>query len=135
MGLSLYNHELTDHNLAANFRVSSPDTSWEAGFVLRMKDSLNYYIVAVAQYAVFFLKVEGGNPIPLDFSMTDNNGDSWHYLYVEACGQTFSVYLDYEKQFDVTDPLLTMGNAGLWCSRETGGEPMIVNFDDVTICR
>uniref|UniRef100_A0A7V0Z541 Carboxypeptidase regulatory-like domain-containing protein n=1 Tax=candidate division WOR-3 bacterium TaxID=2052148 RepID=A0A7V0Z541_UNCW3 len=133
--LALYNKEVSDFSIGVNLKFNNPvDTLSNAGIILRLKDSLNHYVVLASRKILSFVKIKNGNPIILATAPIDILHNQWYELWVEASGEHFKVYFDGELKIDKSDDEFSKGMTGLWVNREL--PPQIsVNFDDVVIFR
>jgi hypothetical protein len=134
-GLVLYNKEVSDFSIGVNFKFNSPiDTLSNTGIILRLKDSLNHYVVLASRRILSFVKIKNGTPTTLATAQIDIFHNQWYELWVEAYGEHYKVYFDGELKIDKSDGEFSKGMIGLWVNREQ--PPQIsVNFDDVVIFR
>ena len=77
------------------------------------------------------LKMVGGQTTPYDLATGFVFKANEDYLVtIEALGSTVRVYQDGQLLFTVTDPALTSGSIGLYCSNNPGSRFTDVRVDD-----
>ncbi len=134
-GLALYNQPVVDFAIGVDFRMINPsDTLGEVGLVLRLKDSINYYLAVVSQEILMLGKVENGNFIPLKQELNSISAEEWYNLWVEVCGHQFKVYFNGNLKIDTADDQFNEGKVGLWVYSQSQSA-ISVNFDNVQISR
>ncbi|MCX7994280.1 MAG: carboxypeptidase-like regulatory domain-containing protein [candidate division WOR-3 bacterium] len=134
-GFVLFNKSISDFFTSTSFKfLSTVDTLSRTGFILRMKDTLNYYTATVNKKGIGFVKFKNGFPYILDFVTVPVIPDQWYELGVEASGNVFKIYFNGELKIEKNDPDFNEGKLGLILHRETPPK-FSVNFDDVIIQR
>ncbi|MEO0185078.1 MAG: carboxypeptidase-like regulatory domain-containing protein [candidate division WOR-3 bacterium] len=134
-GLALYNQAVNSFAIGIHFKfVSHLDTLTQAGVVLKLQDSLNYYIVSVSAGILAFCKVKNGDTTIIDVVPNIIMQNEWCELWVDVCDNNFKIYFNGDLKIEKLDNEFGVGKTGLWVYR---AEPpqVSVNFDNVTICR
>ncbi len=134
-GLALYSRTVTDFCIQAEFKISTPvDTVTQVGVVVRLQDSLNYYLVAVAKEMLFFCKVKNGLLDVLQQTQILVNQNEWSTIYVDVCEDNFKIYFNGDLKIEKADTEFNIGKTGLWAERVSGLN-VSVSFDDIIIYR
>lgn len=135
IGLVLYNPTVRDYGIEINFKFLSPlDTLTQAGVVLRLQDTSNYYIVSASKEKLIFGKVKNGIPTILDAVPNSIMQNEWYNLSVDIYDSTFTIYFNGDLKIEKVDSEFTEGRTGLWVYRTYPPEPS-VNFDNIKIYR
>lgn len=128
-----------DVDVSVKFKPISGKEDQGAGIVWRYKDQDNYYIVRAnaLEGNVVLYKVENGKrtDLPLKgkgrtYGMKDKvSSGQWGTLRVVAQGNTFEVYHDGNKLYEVEDnTFVNAGKVGLWTKADS-----VIYFDDLQI--
>ncbi|MGB9720484.1 MAG: carboxypeptidase-like regulatory domain-containing protein [bacterium] len=134
-GLALYNQAVLNYSISMDFKfLSQVDTLTQAGVVLRLQDSLNYYIVSVSREILTFCKVKNGITTVLQYAPNFIMQNEWYDLWVEVCDDNFKIYFNGDLKIEKTDNEFGEGKTGLWVYR-TSPPQASVNFDNVIIYR
>ena len=128
-----------DVDVSVKFKAISGREDQGAGIVWRYKDQDNYYIVRAnaLEGNVVLYKVENGKrtDLPLKgkgrtYGMKDKvPSGQWGTLRVVAQGNTFEVYHDGKKLYEVEDSTFPdAGKVGLWTKADS-----VIYFDDLQV--
>jgi len=93
-----------------------------AGIVLRFADAQDYYVVhaSVLQRAVRFTRVINGTRTQLATHDANIASGRTHWLKVSAVDDTFTVWFDNERMFEVRDSQITApGRFGIWSKSDS----------------
>ena len=128
-----------DVDVSVKFKAISGKIDQGAGIVWRYKDQDNYYIVRAnaLEGNVVLYKVENGKRTDLPvkgkgrtYGMKDKvPSGQWGTLRVVAQGNTFEVYHDGKKLYEVEDSTFQdAGKVGLWTKADS-----VIYFDDLQV--
>ena len=128
-----------DVDVSVRFKPVSGEVDQAAGLVWRFRDKDNYYIVRAnaLEDNVVLYKVERG--VRTDLKVQGQSGGygvkapvpngQWSTLRVTAVGDSFEVFLNDRKLFDVRDATFTeAGKAGVWTKADS-----VTHFDQLKI--
>jgi Domain of Unknown Function (DUF1080) len=137
----IYNQiTVKDVDVSVKFKPISGKEDQAAGIVWRYKDANNYYIARAnaLEGNVVMYKVQNGKRSdlkPRDAGMlaygvkTSVPSGQWSTLRITAKGNSFEVYLNNKKQFDVDDSTFPdAGKIGVWTKADS-----VTYFDDLQI--
>ncbi len=127
-------------DLSVKFKPVAGTVDQAGGLVWRYADKDNYYIVRAnaLEDNVVLYKVQGGKRTSIAPSGTASGtygqkvkvvGHQWHDLRVVARGNTFEVYFDGKKLYEVEDETFpAAGQVGLWTKADS-----VTLFDNLTV--
>ena len=131
---------LADGTIQVRFKALSGRIDQAAGLVWRYRDPENYYVVRAnaLERNVVLYKVERGKrsdlkPVGAGLFAYGKEApvrpEVWQELRVEVTGDTFRVFLDGVRLFEVRDTTFGgAGKVGLWTKADS-----VTAFDDLTV--
>jgi hypothetical protein len=128
-----------DLDVSVRFKPVSGRVDQAAGLVWRLKDANNYYIVRAnaLENNVVLYKVQDGKRVDLPLKgegrtygkKSEVPVGRWSELRVTATGNTFEVFLNGQKLYEVEDDTFKeAGKVGLWTKADS-----VTYFDDLRV--
>ena len=128
-----------DVDLSVKFKAVSGSVDQAAGLVWRFRDKDNYYVVRAnaLENNVVLYKTEGG--VRTDLKLKGKTGgygmkasvprEKWNTLRVTAVGDTFEVFVNGKKLFEVEDKTFRdAGKVGVWTKADS-----VTHFDNLKV--
>ena len=117
--------------LSVKFKAISGEIDRAGGFVFRLKDANNYYVVRANALEDNFniYHVVHGMRRQIKGSRVKVSSGEWHELRVEAVGDMITCYFDGDKKIEATDETFKdAGKIGLWTKADS-----VTSFDDLKV--